>query len=240
MKQSPKVSILIPFYNCAYVNQAIESALDQTYRHKEIIVINDGSTHYAEKIKPYFPRIRYVKKSNGGTASALNEGIRHASGDYFSWLSADDRYDPFKVEKQLAFMQENKASVSYTSYYLIDENNVRISGSAGISIPNKIKFYETMKKGCIINGCTVMLDMNVFDRVGQFDESLAYTQDYDLWLRLLPHYDFHYLNEPLVHYRVHKEMTTKKEEKNIPQEINFVQKKHLPILNQLIAKESSV
>ncbi|GJM76095.1 hypothetical protein HMSSN036_83110 [Paenibacillus macerans] len=87
---TPTVSVIIPFYNCPYVEQAVQSALNQTYRPLEVIVVDDGSTSHAERLAPYRPHIHYLGKANGGTASALNHGIRHASGEYIAWLSSDD------------------------------------------------------------------------------------------------------------------------------------------------------
>jgi glycosyltransferase involved in cell wall biosynthesis len=75
-----KVSILIPFYNCPYVDRAIESALQQTYPDVEVIVIEDGSSKHLPLIKPYAKHIRYIRKPNGGTASALNRGSELPAG----------------------------------------------------------------------------------------------------------------------------------------------------------------
>ena len=219
------------------MDQAIESALNQSYPNIEVIVVDDGSTKYNEKISPFLNKIRYIKKENGGTASALNIGIGNANGEYFTWLSADDIYDKFKVEKQLAFMQERQANISYGNYFLIDTDNQIISSQAGIGMPTRIQFLEIMRKGCIINGCTVMLKMKLFEEIGIFDSSFPYTHDYDLWLRILPHYHFYYFDEPLVMYRVHSDMGSKKYEQVIPHEILLVQRKYDRKLEELITKE---
>ncbi len=232
-----KVSIIIPFYNCAYVDQAIQSALNQTYENIEIILVNDGSTIHNEKVKPFLNKIRYIEKGNGGTASALNAGIEAATGNYFSWLSSDDLYEPEKIEKQLNFMKQHHASVSYLSYILIDEKNRSISGPVGIAFPNRELFYRHLKSGCPINGCTVMLKMKIFQEVGLFDESLPFTQDYDLWLRVVQKYDFYYLDQPLVSYRVHDEMGTKRNAVAIRKEIKLVKTRHRRAINQLIINE---
>ncbi|SEN12203.1 glycosyltransferase family 2 protein [Lihuaxuella thermophila] len=233
----PKVSIVIPFYNCPYIDQAIESALNQSYPCTEILVINDGSTRYKEKVVPYFNHIRYVEKANGGTASALNCGIQHATGEYFTWLSSDDLYKRDKVAKQVSLMQQNNAHVSYTSFFFMNSNNQYMGSPGQVKFANKIEFYQTMLKGCPINGCTVMLKMEVFSKVGLFDVTLRYTQDYDMWLRVLQKYEFYYLDEPLVLYRVHEEMGTKKYAREIPLEINLVQQRHRAALERLIAEE---
>jgi glycosyltransferase involved in cell wall biosynthesis len=104
MANEPRVSIVVPFFNCAYVGQAIESALSQTHPNVEVIVVNDGSCRHTEQLTPYRDRIRIIDKANGGTATALNAGLRAASGAYWTWLSSDDLYHPEKVARQLAFI----------------------------------------------------------------------------------------------------------------------------------------
>ncbi|MGC4375442.1 glycosyltransferase [Fictibacillus sp. Mic-4] len=229
-----KVSIIIPFYNCPYIDRAIKSALNQTYSNIEVIVVNDGSILYTDKVKSFLHSIRYIEKANGGTASALNAGIKSATGDYFTWLSSDDIYDPKKVERQMKKMKETGARISYMSYFLIDENDRVTSPKIGVHHPTRELFCKHMMKGCFINGCTVMADMNIFNEMGMFDESLPYTHDYDLWLRILPKYHFYYIDEPLVYYRVHDQMGTKRHAEKINDEIKYVQQTHYGALSQFL------
>ncbi|WP_257349105.1 glycosyltransferase family 2 protein [Pseudalkalibacillus decolorationis] len=232
-----KVSIVIPFYNCPYIEHAIESALNQTYKNIEIVVVNDGSTEHTEKLQPYMNQIKYIEKPNGGTSTALNRGIQNATGDYFCWLSSDDIYFPNKVQFQLNEMKRYESAVSYTNYYSINENGEVISFPLGVYTPDRMEFLKTMRTANIINGCTIMINRKVFDEFGIFDESLPYTHDYDMWIRILQKYDFMYINEPLVLYRVHEKMGTRKHWDVIKDEIDFVQKRHSVLLNQLIMKE---
>lgn len=232
-----KVSIIIPFYNCSYIDQAIESALNQTYENIEVIVINDGSYKFTEKIKPYLSRIRYFEKENGGTASALNLGIRNATGDYFAWLSSDDIFLKDKVLKQLTFMEERNSYISHTNYSLIDAHSNIVHEKAGVHFSHKTDFLEHLRIGCSINGCTVMMNMVLFKILGFFNEELKFTQDYDFWLRAVQNYEFHYLNEPLVKYRVHEEMGTKKFNEEISKEVETVQYRYGDKLIEIIANE---
>ncbi|KIY23557.1 glycosyltransferase [Mesobacillus subterraneus] len=234
-----KVSIIIPFYNCAYVEEAVESALNQTYPHIEVIVVDDGSTQHVEKLEKYIDtgRIKYCKKENGGTASALNQGIRAADGEYFCWLSSDDVFLPDKVLRQVEFMEQTGSMASFMSFYFINENSQVISEAMAYPFTNKLLFYKMLRVNCPINGCTVMLDSRVFDEIGYFDESLPYTHDYDFWLRLIQVYDFLYIPLALLYYRVHGEMGTKKHAITIKLEIEKVKNKHSAAMKSLIKQE---
>jgi glycosyltransferase involved in cell wall biosynthesis len=234
---NPKVSIIIPFYNCPYIAEAINSALNQSYRNLEVIVVDDGSTAHVEKIHPYYNRIKYIRKENGGTATALNRGIQEASGQYFSWLSSDDRYLPKKIEMQVAFMEQEHVMGSYGPYNVINEHGNVIDGPIGEPFENKYLFYKRLKAGCPINGCTVMLNMKVFNEIELFDESLSYTHDYEFWLRFIQKYDMEFFNVPLLEYRVHDEMGTKKYANMIKNEIRLVKKRYLINMRNLIKKE---
>ena len=216
------------------MDQAIESALSQTYANIEVIVVNDGSTEFSEKVTPYLNRIRYFEKENGGTASALNLGIKNASGEYFAWLSSDDIFNEDKISKQLSFMIERKASFSYTNYSLINEHNQITHKDAGVYFLRKIDFLNNFRSGCTINGSTVMMDMKLFSNLGLFNEELKFTQDYDFWLRAIQHYEFYFINESLIKYRVHDNMGTKKYNERIDKEIKSLNIKYEDHLIHLI------
>ncbi|MCR2804448.1 glycosyltransferase [Paenibacillus soyae] len=229
---------MIPTYNCPYIASSIESALAQSYPRTEVIVVNDGSTKHIERIKPYLDRIRYIEKTNGGTGSALNEGIRQARGDYFSWLSSDDLYSPDKIAKQIRFMLSADAAASYTAFEFIDEQG-HITGRHGTRFASKQQFYEAMRGGNVINGCTVMLKRDIFDTIGLFDENLRCTQDYDLWCRIIPIHDFYYLDEPLVQYRMHDNMSTKKLTGTLAAERDLVRQRYQEMFARLIHQSNT-
>ena len=105
-----KVQIIIPVFNGEnYVKDAIESALNQTYKNIEVLVVNDGSTDATEKIcKSYGNKIQYFYKENGGVSSALNLAISQMKGEFFSWLSHDDLYYSNKIEEQINYINKKK------------------------------------------------------------------------------------------------------------------------------------
>ncbi|MCZ8513598.1 glycosyltransferase [Paenibacillus filicis] len=221
---NPRVSIIIPFYNDPYVGQAITSALEQTYPNVEIIVVDDGSTQHLDQIAPYMNRVHYIGKANGGTASALNHGIRLASGEYIAWLSSDDIFYPHKLSVQIPFMLSRNASISFSAFDLIDEHNRITEYHVGPRFPNVASLYGAMRHGNPINGCTVVAQKEMLLQVGIFHEALPYTHDYDLWVRLiLSRVHFHYLDQPLIQYRWHNRMGTLKHRPAIEQEIRLIQ-----------------
>lgn len=103
------------------MKEAIDSALNQTYPNCEVIVVNDGSNDNGatEKIAlSYGDRIRYIKKENGGVATAVNRGIKEMKGEYFSWLSHDDYYYPQKIEKQIEAIEKSgdKTAIAHSNF----------------------------------------------------------------------------------------------------------------------------
>ncbi|PYE48310.1 glycosyltransferase [Paenibacillus barcinonensis] len=233
---NPRVSIVIPFYNCPYVPQAIQSALNQTYAEVEVIVVNDGSTRHEELLQPYLPHINVLGKSNGGTASALNHGIRHASGDYVAWLSSDDSFYPDKIRYQLEFMQREQVLVSHTNFHYINEHSAVTRMHAGPGPMSELDFLRRFNGSNPVNGCTVMIRKDLFGGVGLFDELLPYTHDLDLWLRILLNgHRFPYLNEPLTAYRWHGGMGSVRHADAIGREAAMVWSRYREPLLQRIA-----
>lgn len=235
MTITPRVTIVIPFYNDPYILHAVESALSQSYGNKEIIVVDDGSTQYAELLRPYFPYIHYLGKQNGGTASALNHGIRSASGDYIAWLSSDDVFYPGKLTRQIQYMEENHSDISHTNFNVMNEASHITQQWAGASFTTVKQFYSSFLLGNCVNGCTVMMKRDLLNRMGLFDEGLPYTHDLDLWCRtILSGHNFHYLNEPLTVYRWHSGMGTLKHQAAIEAEVKATLMRYEHALRHLV------
>lgn len=211
-KFNPKVSIVIPVYNGSnYLKEAIESALTQTYKNIEVIVVNDGSNDNGatEKIAmSYGERIRFYKKENGGVATALNFGIQKMTGEYFSWLSHDDMYYPAKVEKQVEFLsgQENKQIFLYSNFSVLEDKKVTPVILDHKMLAKKKKY--SLLRGCV-NGITVLIPKVIFDDIGSFQTDLKYTQDYDCWMRIQEKYPEVHMENILSITRFHSDQESK-------------------------------
>ena len=238
--KNPKVTIIIPVYNGEdYVSQAIDSALAQTYDNKEIIVINDGSTDESEKVIKKYKNIKYIKKKNGGVASALNEGIKAASGEYISWLSHDDLYYPEKVEAEMNFLMEqnSKDVIVACNVELVDKDLNLITKH---SLPKDLEEYPLsyltfdVKTG--LNGCALLIPKKVFDKNGYFDEELKVTQDYDMWSRFAKNEKFVILDKILVKSRQHDKQGSKVI-KCVQQEVDNLHSRFINMISDTEFKE---
>jgi glycosyltransferase involved in cell wall biosynthesis len=215
---SPLVSIIIPVYNGEnYLREAIDSALAQTYKPIEVIVINDGSQDKTEDIAlSYGKKIKYFFKPNAGGASALNMGIKKMQGDYFSWLSHDDLYRQDKIERQMGALVHTPKRIVYSDYIAIDKNGNHL---AEIDIA-RLYSYTDLTFGLfpvlrqLLSGCSLLIHKSHFERVGVFNENLYATPDYDLWFRMLKGQRLIYINEALIMSREHKAQVTHRHEKS--------------------------
>lgn len=212
---NPKVSIIIPVYNGAnFLNSAIQSALNQTYKNKEIIVVNDGSKDDGETEKialQYGEQIKYYSKSNGGVSSALNLALEKMTGEYFSWLSHDDLYYDDKLEKQIKYIEENNLQdekvVLFGDYSIINEDGKFVTECKKDHKEIEEKPEYSLLRGHL-NGITLLIPKKAFDEYGKFDESLRCTQDYEMWNRMMKTYKFIHQNQTLSMTRVHSNQDT--------------------------------
>lgn len=213
----PMVAIVIPVYNGQnFLKQAIDSALAQTYRNIEILVVNDGSTDggATERVAlAYGDRVRYFSKPNGGCSSALNYAIRHARGQYISWLSHDDLITPTKIEKQIAFLAQQGdpgSCIVYGDYSVFYGNSPQHSNVPAVKIPNvrpeDFRYFLTTHN--ILHGCTLLIPKRAILQHGMFDESLKTVLDFDLWFKLARTERFVYLPSVVVHARAHPDQDT--------------------------------
>ena len=225
----PSISVVIPVFNGSrYLGEAIQSALDQSYQNKEVIVVNDGSKDDGKTeavARSFGDRIRYFSKENGGVSTALNMGIREAKGEYIAWLSHDDAFNPQKLVAQVAFLAEIASDyrdkvIPYANFEYMDEQS-KIFGRYRHPLVLPEKFYQALlcemvfegspcrRRRFGVNGCTTLIPKKAFDKLGMFDERLRTTQDFDMWFRMNMSYDFVLMEDFLLRSRMHPEQGVK-------------------------------
>lgn len=225
--KEPLISVIIPTYNMEkYITDAIDSALAQTYKNVEIIVVDDGSTDFTINIlKKYNSKIKYFYQKNKGPSAARNVGIKYAKGEYIAFLDSDDVWLPRKLELQVKYFSENAfRGLIYTGYYTIDETGetVEIHKIEDFS-KNKV-LKDLFFKNVISTASTIMVNRECFEESGGFDENLAVAEDWDMWLRIIKRYDFDYISEPLVKVKFRKGSQSYYGDKNLNNEIRFLDK----------------
>ena len=194
------VSIIMPSYNTApYINETIQSVLDQTYENWELIIVDDCSTDNTEEVlsEIHDERIRFFKnEKNGGAAVSRNKALREAKGQWIAYLDSDDLWMPEKLEKQIAFMEKSSCSFSYTNYEEIDvdgnKTGVKVTGPKKVT---KIGMFNYCWPGCL----TVMFDAS---KIGLIQiEDIKKNNDYAMWLKVCKKADCYLLDECLGQYR---------------------------------------
>lgn len=206
----PKVSVVVPVYNGEkYLEKALLSIKQQSFSDFECLVVDDGSNNetYVTNIVNHLkdPRFKIFRKENGGVSTALNLGILEAKGELFCWLSHDDLWESRKLEIQIAKYTQDQILCS--NYSLIDENEQLLATTSFEKSFDVSTGMHLLSRG-LIHGCSIMLPMSLFDKIGSFDPQLRYTQDYDLWLRAIRFgYQFNFQNYPTTIGRIHSEQT---------------------------------
>jgi GT2 family glycosyltransferase len=207
--RSLRVTVVMPVFNGRpYFRSALASAAAQTYPDLEILVVDDGSADPIEVADDVAAvacsKIRLLRKSNGGVGSALNQAIEHATGQFFAWLSHDDLYHPDKIARQIEYHRRigDPDGSLFSNFDLIDDAGSLV-GRTRFTRAGLMNAPRSALLGSFINGCTVLVPMHVMRKVGPFDETLRYTQDYDLWHRILKMHDFYLQEDRLVRYRIH-------------------------------------
>jgi glycosyltransferase involved in cell wall biosynthesis len=199
------ISVIIPVYNGEdFLGAAIDSVLGQSIDDYELLVVDDGSTDSSPSIaKSFGERLTYLRKENGGVASALNHGISKAEGKYIAWLSHDDLFLPNKLERQLKFMRGKKRfKACYTDYHIIDPAG-EITKTVETPWYPRQKAIRALFARMYINGSSMLIDRTVFDHVGLFNEDRKYSQDADMWFRILHRFEIGRVPEVLLLWRSH-------------------------------------
>ena len=186
-----------------HLRESMESIFNQTFTDFEFIIVNDGSTDASlEIIESYDDsRIRIMNnEENIGLTKSLNKAIKKARGKYIARQDADDISLPNRLELQLEYLEKHPdVALLGTGIYVIDEKGDKIEKR--IMHPNPKK--SLLKGNRFIHG-SVMFRKSVIDELGAYNETLRYSQDYELWLRLSKKYDVRNLTAPLYKLRMHR------------------------------------
>ncbi|HWE81494.1 MAG TPA: glycosyltransferase [Gaiellaceae bacterium] len=206
MDGQPTFTVVIAAYQAAaFIGQAIESALEQEPPPAEIIVGDDGSTDdLAGAVARFGDAVKVVRIEHGGEGAAKNAAVAAASAEFVAFLDADDRFLPGRLAAIGSLARERPdLDAITTNAYLVQDGLI-----LGRCYEGGHRFSETGQRAAILRGNFVLglsaVRRERFDELGGFDTSVAYTVDWEFWIRLIfTGSTIGYVGEPLAEYRLH-------------------------------------
>jgi GT2 family glycosyltransferase len=230
----PLVSVIIPAYNAEKtLLETVQSVLKQTFTDLELIVIDDGSADSTLALLATVkdPRLTVYSYENGGLATARNRGIERSSGEFITFIDADDLWTPEKVECQVAALQKNlqsgvqsddqstakretsanKVGVAYSWTKAMDDSGELFYDGNADTYSGDV-YAQLLRCNFITSGSNVMITRQAIASVGVFDNTLRYCEDWDYYLRLARQYSF----VVVPHYQVLYRQTVGSHSSNVP------------------------
>ncbi|MFB2938674.1 glycosyltransferase family 2 protein [Aerosakkonemataceae cyanobacterium BLCC-F154] len=202
----PTISVIIPAYNAERtILETIQSIQQQTFQDFELIVINDGSTDRTLEILNQInePRLKVFSYNNGGLPTARNRGISNASGEFISFIDADDLWTADKLESQLMALQQNpNAGVAYSWTLNMRDEGQSVSFAQGASSTLEGNVYQDLLLGNFIgSGSNILIRRSVIEMIGEFEPTMKSFEDWDFYLRAAAKCEFVVVPKPQILYR---------------------------------------
>lgn len=196
---SPRISVIIPSYNRAsFLLEAVESVYKQTFPDFELIIIDDGSTDETTEALKKFPRsFLYRFQENQGVSKARNLGLTLARGEWVAFLDSDDLWLPKKLETQMRFLSEHPETRICQTQEIWIRKGRRVNPQKKHQKYSGHIFAPSLQL-CLVSPSAVMIQKQLLDEVGYFDETLPACEDYDLWLRISSKHPIYLIDQPLV------------------------------------------
>lgn len=211
------ISIIIPLYNKAhFVPKTLDSIMNQTYTDYEILIVNDGSTDGSGGVVEQYIKdrqiakatIQIIHKTNGGVCSARNMGIQNAKGEYIAFLDADDVWDKDYLTEQVQMIKDFPEA-SMWGINFAETNEGKIFRRLATGLPDGYRgyvedYFGLVKKGRISDlycSSSVVVRKDVFNRIGYFDKRISYSEDTDMWWRIIACYKVAFYDRYMVYYQ---------------------------------------
>ncbi len=234
----PKVSVIIPAYNAmTYLPETLESVLQQTFTDLEVLIVDDGSSdnivQWANGLTD--DRVKFISQSNQGVSTARNLAISKASGDYIAFLDADDLWERTKIEKQVQFLDDNHPVGLVTTWMTLTDEQGNPGSEVKIDFKQGNIRKELIEISLIPCGSIPMVRRVCFDKVGLFDPTLRFGEDWEMWTRIAAEYDFGLIKETLVYYRQHSKNSSKNSQQILPDFDRLIEKMFDSVPQELLA-----
>ena len=202
--KSGLVSVIIPCYNQAhFLDEAIQSALAQTYSHREVFIVDDGSADNTAEVAAGFGGVRYIRQENSGVSAARNTGLKESRGEYLVFLDADDRLLPEALEIGVDCLRRHPECAFASGHSrFITADGALLAPPAQLCV-TRDHYLELLRGNYIWCPGSVIYRRSVFEVVEGFDTSLGPGADYDLYFRITRHSPVFCHNQFVAGYRLH-------------------------------------
>lgn len=246
----PAISVIVPVYNAERtILETLASVQQQTFSDFELLIVNDGSSDATLELvqEVIDKRIQVFSYTNAGVSVARNRGIAHATGEFVSFLDADDLWAPDKLELQVAALRQHpEAGVAYSWTHLIDEVGNFLHAGEPVAFEGNV-YTKLLVRNFIYSGSNGLIRRQAIESVG-FDPTLTHGEDWEFYLRLAACWPFVVIPKPQIFYRQTSESASSKvevTEKAIqraiekaflmaPQELQYLKNQNLANLYQYL------
>lgn len=234
---NPIVSVVIPCYNDKdYIQEAVQSVLDQTFQDFEIIIVDDGSNEATKKVLANImsEKLRLITQKNQGLSTARNSGFKDARAQYVLVLDGDDTVDAFFLEKAVPVLEENQAIGAVSSYcnlfvknhQVVDQHLPKGGDIDDFLFDNNSVSFALIRKKC-------------WEEIGGYDEQMKNGfEDWEFWIAMTKRdWNIYIIPEFLFNYRQKKKSMSKDSKMNFREaNLNYIYKKHQEVYQQHFAK----
>ncbi|EIM77273.1 family 2 glycosyl transferase [Nitritalea halalkaliphila LW7] len=199
----PAITVYITCYNyAAFVSQAIQSVLNQTFQDFELLVIDDGSTDGSRTVIEHYrehPKVNIIYQQNKGLNATNNVAISLAKGKYIVRLDADDYFEPEALGIMYAIMEsDEKLGLVFPDYFYVDAAGNRIGSHRRHFFDDEVTLYDQPAHGA----CT-LVRLDYLRRLGGYDEAFSCQDGFELWIKFITFHKVTNINRPLFSYRQH-------------------------------------
>lgn len=201
--QQPLVSVVLPTYNRAHLLvRAVDSVLAQTYPNIELLIVDDCSSDDTQAVAERIgdPRVRYSRnEQNLKLPRTLNRGFGMARGDYLSWSSDDNLFEPTAIERMVVRLQAGQCDFIYCDYFDFEDLDPETGKPSG-AVHEQLPFPPELDKVNRIGAC-FLYTREVYETIGDYDAELFLVEDYDYFIRIAKHFRLCHIPEPLYYFR---------------------------------------
>jgi glycosyltransferase involved in cell wall biosynthesis len=228
-----RITVITPSFNQGrFIEQTIQSVLQQDHPDVEYLVMDGGSTDSTREVLARYPKLQWVSEQDRGQSDAINKGFRAATGEILAWLNSDDWYEPNVLGDVSRYFEDHpECMVLYGDIAFVDIEGRRFLTYTG----NKINLPNLKACPDLVRQPSTFWRKEVVEQIGGVDESLHIVMDFDFFLRAGLHWEFHYIPRIISNYRCYEEnKSLSMSRRQVREMLKVYRKNHVPLSPQIL------